>query len=93
MADVRALVQQYLSNKNNGVILLFGRLGDKISFVCGVTKDLHSKIGAQYLMKVVADIFDSSGGGNDFIAQGGGKMDVDKVERSINDIINILKSI
>ncbi|MCH9690341.1 MAG: alanine--tRNA ligase, partial [Gammaproteobacteria bacterium] len=93
MGDLRNLLQRYLSEKENTVGLLFGHSQEKVAFVCGVTKDLHSKIGAKKLIKIVADHFNSNGGGNDFICQGGGKMESDKIESSIEEIKKAIKSI
>jgi len=93
VSDLRSILQQYISNKPNFVVLFFGTEGDKTSFVCGVSKDLHSKIGAKTLLKIVTDVFGSNGGGNDFIAQGGGDTDASKIERSILEVTNLLKSI
>jgi len=93
MGDLRNLVQQYLSGKENIVVLLFGTSEEKVSFVCGVTKDLHSKVGAKILVKIVADKFNSNGGGNDFICQGGGKMEPGKIELSTKEVKAVIKSI
>lgn len=93
VADLRGLLQKHLLNKNNNIALLFGITGDKLSFVCGVTKDLHSKVGAKSLIKIVGDHFGSSGGGNDLIAQGGGKMEENKIKESVAAVINSLKSV
>lgn len=93
MGDLRNLLQQYLSGRSSTIGLLFGASGDKVTFVCGVTKDLHSKIGAKSLVKIVADNFNSNGGGNDFMCQGGGTMAQDKIDLSVKEVKDIIKSI
>ncbi len=90
--DLRLLLQKYIANKKS-VGLLFGGSCGKTSFICGVSKDLHDKVGAKDLIALVADNFGSNGGGNMMIAQGGGKSSENSETKSTDDIIAKLKSL
>jgi len=90
--DLRMLLQKYISN-NQSIGLFFGRSGEKTSFICGVSKDLHDKVGAKDLIALVAGNFGSNGGGNMMIAQGGGKSSEDSETKSTDDVIAKLKSL
>lgn len=91
--DLRVLVQKYIANNEASIGLFFGRSSDKTSFVCGVSKDLHNKVGAKDLIALVADNFGSNGGGNMMVAQGGGNLSEEAEKKSTDDVVAKLKSI
>lgn len=92
-ADLRSLVQQYITKTDSVVTLFFGVSGNKTSFVCGVSKDIHDKVGAKDLIQKVAKNFGSNGGGNMLIAQGGGATSSKADKKAVEDILSHLKSL
>jgi alanyl-tRNA synthetase len=61
-----------MKGKVNFIILLSSVSGEKLNFVCGVSKDLLSRYKAGDLIKQVAALTGGSGGGRPEMAQAGG---------------------
>lgn len=89
--DLRTVGDKLRSNMKNGIIVLFARGEEKISFLCMVTKELSSKVKAGVIVKDIAGITEGSGGGRDDMAQGGCKVsavaDIKKVIKEITQLI------
>ncbi len=64
---------------DKGVILLLSRNEDKVSIVCGVTKNITNIVKAKDIVSNVAKFLGGGGGGRDDFAQAGGK-NIDKIE-------------
>ncbi len=72
------------------VVLVGGEVDGKVTFICGVTKDLTDKYKAGKLIKEVAGIAGGSGGGKDDMAQAGAK-DASKIDIALESIYNLIK--
>ena len=70
--NLRDLADQMKSKLGSGVVLLATVSGDKVSMVCGVTKDLTDRLQAGALLSEVAAQVGGKGGGRPDMAQGGG---------------------
>jgi alanyl-tRNA synthetase len=73
----------------SGIILIGSVNGDKITFICSVTKDLTGKFNAGKLVKEIAAVTGGGGGGRPDMAQAGGK-DVSKVDEALNKIYELV---
>ena len=70
--NLRDLADQMKDKLGSGVVLLATVSGDKVSMVCGVTKDLTDRLQAGTLLAKVAEQVGGKGGGRPDMAQGGG---------------------
>ena len=70
--NLRTMVDQQKAKLGSGVVLLGTVSEQKVSLVCGVTKDLTDKIQAGKLLSEVAKKVGGTGGGRPDMAQGGG---------------------
>jgi alanyl-tRNA synthetase len=77
----------------SGVIVSGTSIGDKVNFVCAVTKDLveSKKLNAGNIVKEVAAIAGGSGGGSPHIALAGAK-NVDKLDAALSKVEEIVRS-
>ncbi len=73
----------------SGIILIASVNGDKITFICAVTKDLTNKYNAGKIVKEVAKITGGGGGGRPDMAQAGGK-DISKVDEALNKVYELI---
>lgn len=74
MDSLRGMVDLLRDRLGSGVIVLGSIMGDKVSLVAAVTKDLqNSGLHAGKLIKEVAAVVGGSGGGRPDMAQAGGK--------------------
>ena len=74
MDSLRGMVDLLRDKLGSGVIVLGGVMGDRVSLVVAVTKDLLSSgLHAGKLIKEVAAVLGGSGGGRPEMAQAGGK--------------------
>lgn len=89
---LRETVQYVVDNIENSVVLLSSPDDNKISFVCGVSKEAIIKgVHAGKFIKEVSAITGGGGGGKPNLAQAGGK-DVSKLKVAMDQSIDILKS-
>lgn len=70
---LRSFVDTARDKMGSGIVVVASADDEKVMFLCGVTKDLVSKIKAGSIIKDVAAIADGSGGGRPDMAQAGGK--------------------
>ena len=70
--SLRDLVDQMKNKLGSGVVLLAAVADGKVAMVCGVTKDLTSRLQAGALLSHVAEQIGGKGGGRPDMAQGGG---------------------
>jgi alanyl-tRNA synthetase len=66
-------------------------VGDKASFIAGVTSDLTDRINAGEIAKQVAQRVGGSGGGRPDMAQAGGK-EVGKLQDAIDAVPGIVQA-
>ena len=70
---MRQLIDQVRQQTTGSIVLLAGADGDRCLLVCGVSKDVVSKIKAGDIVKAVAPVVGGGGGGRPDMAQAGGK--------------------
>ncbi|MCX7821237.1 MAG: alanine--tRNA ligase [Brevinematales bacterium] len=79
---------------DKGIVFLLAKNADKVSIVCGITKNLTDKIKAKEVVSEIAKFLGGGGGGRDDFAQAGGKH-TDKIEEALikakEIVINKLK--
>ncbi|MEI6845939.1 MAG: alanine--tRNA ligase, partial [Candidatus Firestonebacteria bacterium] len=71
--DMRAIGDKIKDKMKTGVIVLFTKGEEKVSYLCMVTKELSSKVKAGIIVKEIAALTEGSGGGREDMAQGGCK--------------------
>ena len=81
--QLRVLSDQLKDKLGSGILVLATVIGDKISLITGVTKDLTSKYHAGNLMKELASRLDGRGGGRPDMAQGGGN-DISQLDATLD---------
>ncbi|BAI80923.1 alanyl-tRNA synthetase [Deferribacter desulfuricans SSM1] len=86
---LRNFVDMAKAKIKSGIVLVGSVNGDKVTFLCGVTKDLTSKYKAGDIVKEIAKITGGGGGGKPELAQAGGK-NPEKIDEALNHIYNIL---
>lgn len=85
----RELADNIKDKIKSGIVLITVVSGEKLTFLCGVTKDLVSKYSADKIVKEVTKITGGGGGGRADFAQAGGK-DISKVDEALAHIKNII---
>jgi alanyl-tRNA synthetase len=90
ISAMRTFVDTGKSRIKSGVVVVGGVVGDKASFIAGVTSDLTNRIHAGEIVKLVAARVGGSGGGRADMAQAGGK-DVDKLQEAIDAVPSIVR--
>lgn len=73
----------------SGIVLIGSVNGDKLTFICSVTKDLIKTYQAGKLVKEVAAVTGGGGGGRPDMAQAGGK-DITKVDEALEHIYSLI---
>ncbi|MGA1863280.1 alanine--tRNA ligase [Deferribacter thermophilus] len=86
---LRNFVDMAKAKIKSGIVLVGSVNGDKVTFLCGVTKDLTSKYKAGDIVKEIAKITGGGGGGKPELAQAGGK-NPEKIDEALNHIYSIL---
>ncbi|OGF46768.1 MAG: alanine--tRNA ligase [Candidatus Firestonebacteria bacterium RIFOXYC2_FULL_39_67] len=71
--DLRDIGDKIKDKMKAGVIVLFTKGEEKVSYVCMVTKELSASVKAGVIVKEIAALTEGSGGGRDDMAQGGCK--------------------
>lgn len=88
--DLRTMVDQLKNKLGSAVVLLASvNADDKVTLVCGVTKDLTNKVQAGKVLSHVASQIGGKGGGRPDMAQGGGSQpeNLDSALTSVEDLI------
>ncbi|RPI36108.1 MAG: alanine--tRNA ligase, partial [Nitrospiraceae bacterium] len=88
--DLRELADKVRDGLGSGVLLLASVKDDQASMVAMVTKDLSGKYKAGDLLKKVAASAGGRGGGKPDIAQGGTK-EIDKLDKALDSLYDIIK--
>ncbi|MCX8083712.1 MAG: alanine--tRNA ligase [Calditerrivibrio sp.] len=91
LETVRQLIDNIKNKIKSGVIFIPVINGEKLTFLCGVTKDLTAKLSANILVKEATKITGGGGGGRADFAQAGGK-DISKLDEAINHLKNFITS-
>jgi alanyl-tRNA synthetase len=89
MDTLRATVDHFKDKLGSGIVLLASVVDGKVSFACGVTKDLAGRHKAGDLVKKVAAVCGGSGGGKPEMATAGGK-EVDKVDAALEELLKLI---
>jgi alanyl-tRNA synthetase len=90
MDTLRTTVDHFKDKLGSGVVLLASVVEGKVSFTCGVTKDLAGKHKAGDLVKKVAAVCGGSGGGKPEMATAGGK-DAAKVDEALAELLKLME--
>jgi alanyl-tRNA synthetase len=70
MSDLRELTDQIANMQSSCAFVLLGNSGEKVSFICVVSKDLHSKLDARKVLDYMKADYKCSGGGRPDFVQG-----------------------
>ncbi len=88
--SLRNMADMFREKMKTGIVVLGTVLGDKVSFVVAVTKDVTSRgAHAGKIIKEVAKITGGGGGGRPDMAQAGGKM-VEKLDEALGEALKII---
>ncbi|MDH4232144.1 MAG: DHHA1 domain-containing protein, partial [Nitrospirota bacterium] len=88
--DLRELADKVRDGLGSGILLLASVKDGQAAMVSMVTKDLAGKYKAGDLLKSVAASAGGRGGGKPDIAQGGTK-EVDKLDKALDSLYDIIK--
>ncbi len=88
--DLRELSDRVRDALGSGIILLASVKDDQAAMVAMVTKDLVGRFKAGDLLKQVAAAAGGRGGGKSDIAQGGTK-EIDRLDKAIDSLYDIIK--
>jgi len=88
--DLRELADKVRDSLSSGVVLLASVKDDQAAMVAMVTKDLTGQYKAGDLLGQVAASAGGKGGGRPDIAQGGTK-EINKLDKAINSLYDIIK--
>lgn len=88
--DLRELADKVRDSLGSGIVMLASVKDDQASMVAMVTKDLTAQYKAGDLLRQVAASAGGRGGGKPEIAQGGTK-EVDRLDKAINSLYDIIK--
>ena len=89
---LRAIADQLKDKIGSGIGVIVAKVGDKVSVVTIVSKDLTSKYQAGKIVNEVAQIVGGRGGGRPDMAMAGGK-DVDKIPQAVKAVPGIIEKI
>ncbi|MEK7433007.1 MAG: alanine--tRNA ligase [Cyanobacteriota bacterium] len=84
--SLKAAADDLLNRLSSGVVVLSSIIDEKVNFVCNVSKDLTSKISAGNIIKKIAPLTGSKGGGKPDSAQAGGGTDFSKIEDALKEV-------
>jgi len=88
--DLRDLADKVRDGMGSGILLLASVKDDQAAMLVMVTKNLSGRYKAGDLLKQVAAAAGGRGGGKPDIAQGGTK-EIDKLDKAINSLYDIIK--
>ncbi|MBC7196506.1 MAG: alanine--tRNA ligase, partial [Deferribacterales bacterium] len=86
---LRNIMDVAKAKMKSGVILIVNTSDDKVTFLCGVTKDLTDRYDANVIVKEVAKVTGGGGGGKKELAQAGGK-DIAKIQDAIDRFYKLI---
>lgn len=86
---MRNFVDMARNRLGSGIVLVGGLNEGKITFICGVTKDISGKLKAGSIVKEAAAVAGGSGGGKDDMAQAGGK-DPSKIDEALEKVYSLV---
>ncbi|HRR98949.1 MAG TPA: DHHA1 domain-containing protein, partial [Candidatus Sumerlaeia bacterium] len=90
--EMRNLADTLRAKIKEGVVVIGGVDGDKVSLICASTEGVRKKVPAGKVIKEVAKIVGGGGGGRDDMAQAGGKLP-EKLPEALNAVEEIIKSL
>ena len=88
--DLRELADKVRDSLGSGIVLLASVKDDQAAMVAMVTKDLTGQYKAGDILRQIAASAGGRGGGKPDIAQGGTK-EIDKLDKAINSLYDIIK--
>jgi len=90
--EMRNLADTLRAKIKEGVVVIGGVDGDKVSLICASTEGVRKKVPAGKVIKEDAKIVGGGGGGRDDMAQAGGKLP-EKLPEALNAVEEIIKSL
>ncbi|MFH1612521.1 MAG: alanine--tRNA ligase [bacterium] len=89
--SMKFLIDKLMNEIKDGIIVLGSIYENKINLMVKVSLNLSEKISANELIKKIAFIFESKGGGNSIFAQAGGG-NLYKLDDALNSVQEIIKT-
>ncbi len=88
--ELRTLSDNIKDKLKSGIILITSVNDGNASFICRITKDLHTKYHAGDILKKIVSVCDGRGGGKPHMAQGGTK-ELGKLDKALDMVYDIVK--
>lgn len=89
---MRNMVDSIRNRLGSSVVLVAGENDEKLSVICGVSKDLIGRYKAGAIVKEVVKIAGGSGGGKDDMAQAGAK-DISKLDDVLENFYTVVSKV
>ncbi|ADR18738.1 alanyl-tRNA synthetase [Calditerrivibrio nitroreducens DSM 19672] len=86
---VRELADNIKDKIKSGIVLIAAINNDKLTILCGITRDLTDRFSADKIVKEITKITGGGGGGRSDFAQAGGK-DISKLDEALTKIKSFL---
>lgn len=86
---VRELADNIKDKIKSGIVLIAAINNDKLTILCGITRDLTDRFSADKIVKEITKITGGGGGGRSDFAQAGGK-DISKLDEALSKIKSLL---
>ena len=90
--EIRQTMDDFKSKKQDTIIILAGHVGEKVSLIAAVPKELTSQVKAGDIIKNMAPIVGGKGGGRPDMAQGGGTQP-ENISESLRFIKDYIKNL
>jgi len=90
--EIRQTMDDFKSKQQDTIIILAGHVGEKVSLIAAVPKELTSQVKAGDIIKNMAPIVGGKGGGRPDMAQGGGTQP-ENISESLRFIKDYIKNL
>ena len=89
MSDLRELTDQIKNIQTSCAFVLLSIGGEKVSFICAVSKDLHDKLDARKILDHIKSDYNCSGGGRrDFVQGAIVDVEINKLKLNLTTWLN-----
>lgn len=90
--EIRQTMDDFKSKQQDTIIILASHVGEKVSLIAAVPKELTSQVKAGDIIKNMAPIVGGKGGGRPDMAQGGGTQP-ENISESLRFIKDYIKNL